>query len=237
MSSRPSPPPSARASWTWPPATIPTAQIVMDEGKGPRTTVGVILAQLVHHGNEHRTQVTTILGATASSRRRSARGATAARCGSRRPRSEARRLHPRRVHVGGVVGAVDAAIRGARLPGRRARRGRSSTTASKICSAGRIDVSASSASARSSTTTRRSSATSRRRRSWSATHSAVSSCRCCSIAASARPASRSILRRQRACSRVRTPCARASPSSSGGRAGSACDGCRSNSSSGDGSTP
>jgi uncharacterized damage-inducible protein DinB len=35
----------------------------MDEGKGPRTTVGVIVAQLVHHGNEHRTQVTTILGA------------------------------------------------------------------------------------------------------------------------------------------------------------------------------
>ena len=41
----------------------PDRQIVMDEGKGPRTTVGVILAQLVHHGNEHRTQVTTILGA------------------------------------------------------------------------------------------------------------------------------------------------------------------------------
>ena len=40
----------------------PERQIVMDEGKGPRTTVGVILAQLVHHGNEHRTQVTTILG-------------------------------------------------------------------------------------------------------------------------------------------------------------------------------
>ena len=40
----------------------PDRQIVMDEGKGPRTTVGVILAQLVHHGNEHRTQVTTILG-------------------------------------------------------------------------------------------------------------------------------------------------------------------------------
>ena len=34
----------------------------MDEAKVPRTTVGVILAQLVHHGNEHRTQVTTILG-------------------------------------------------------------------------------------------------------------------------------------------------------------------------------
>jgi uncharacterized damage-inducible protein DinB len=42
----------------------PERQIVMDEGKGPRTTVGVILAQLVHHGNEHRTQVTTILGAS-----------------------------------------------------------------------------------------------------------------------------------------------------------------------------
>jgi uncharacterized damage-inducible protein DinB len=41
----------------------PDRQIVMDEGKGPRTTVGVILAQLVHHGNEHRTQATTILGA------------------------------------------------------------------------------------------------------------------------------------------------------------------------------
>jgi uncharacterized damage-inducible protein DinB len=41
----------------------PDRKIVMDEGKGPRTTVGVILAQLVHHGNEHRTQVTTILGA------------------------------------------------------------------------------------------------------------------------------------------------------------------------------
>ena len=40
----------------------PDRQIVMDDGKGPRTTVGVILAQLVHHGNEHRTQATTILG-------------------------------------------------------------------------------------------------------------------------------------------------------------------------------
>lgn len=28
-----------------------------------RSTVGVLLAQLVHHGNEHRTQATTILGA------------------------------------------------------------------------------------------------------------------------------------------------------------------------------
>ena len=43
-------------------ADDPDRQIVMDDGKGPRTTVGVILAQLVHHGNEHRTQVTTILG-------------------------------------------------------------------------------------------------------------------------------------------------------------------------------
>lgn len=42
----------------------PDRQIVMDRGKGPRTTVGVILAQLAHHGNEHRTQVTTILGAS-----------------------------------------------------------------------------------------------------------------------------------------------------------------------------
>ena len=42
----------------------PDRQIVMDEGKGPRTTVGVIFAQLVHHGNEHRTQATTILGAS-----------------------------------------------------------------------------------------------------------------------------------------------------------------------------
>ena len=30
---------------------------------GRVSTVGVILAQLVHHGNEHRTQITTILGA------------------------------------------------------------------------------------------------------------------------------------------------------------------------------
>jgi uncharacterized damage-inducible protein DinB len=28
-----------------------------------RSTVGVVLAQVVHHGNEHRTQATTILGA------------------------------------------------------------------------------------------------------------------------------------------------------------------------------
>lgn len=31
---------------------------------GNRSTVGVVLAQLVHHGNEHRTQATTILGAS-----------------------------------------------------------------------------------------------------------------------------------------------------------------------------
>jgi len=36
-------------------------RIEMNEGRG--STVGVILAQLVHHGNEHRTQATTILGA------------------------------------------------------------------------------------------------------------------------------------------------------------------------------
>ena len=36
-------------------------RIEMQEGR--RSTVGVILAQLVHHGNEHRTQITTILGA------------------------------------------------------------------------------------------------------------------------------------------------------------------------------
>ncbi len=29
---------------------------------GHRSTVGVVIAQLVHHGNEHRTQATTILG-------------------------------------------------------------------------------------------------------------------------------------------------------------------------------
>ncbi|MEA2661975.1 MAG: hypothetical protein QOH08_1547 [Chloroflexota bacterium] len=38
-----------------------TRRIEMNDGR--RSTVGVILAQLVHHGNEHRTQVTTILGA------------------------------------------------------------------------------------------------------------------------------------------------------------------------------
>ena len=38
-----------------------TRRIEMNEGR--RSTVGVILAQLVHHGNEHRAQATTILGA------------------------------------------------------------------------------------------------------------------------------------------------------------------------------
>jgi uncharacterized damage-inducible protein DinB len=36
---------------------------VIETNAGRRSTVGVVLAQLVHHGNEHRTQVTTILGA------------------------------------------------------------------------------------------------------------------------------------------------------------------------------
>jgi uncharacterized damage-inducible protein DinB len=39
----------------------PARRIEMNEGR--RSTVGVILAQLVHHGNEHRTQITTVLGA------------------------------------------------------------------------------------------------------------------------------------------------------------------------------
>jgi uncharacterized damage-inducible protein DinB len=39
----------------------PDRRIEMNEGR--MSTVGVILAQLVHHGNEHRTQITTILGA------------------------------------------------------------------------------------------------------------------------------------------------------------------------------
>ena len=39
----------------------PARRIEMNEGRA--STVGVILAQLVHHGNEHRTQITTILGA------------------------------------------------------------------------------------------------------------------------------------------------------------------------------
>jgi uncharacterized damage-inducible protein DinB len=38
-----------------------TRVIVTDEPY--RSTVGVVLAQVVHHGNEHRTQATTILGA------------------------------------------------------------------------------------------------------------------------------------------------------------------------------
>jgi len=36
---------------------------VVEMNEGRRSTVGVVLAQVVHHGNEHRTQVTTILGA------------------------------------------------------------------------------------------------------------------------------------------------------------------------------
>jgi uncharacterized damage-inducible protein DinB len=39
----------------------PTRVIVTNEPR--RSTVGVVLAQIVHHGNEHRTQATTILGA------------------------------------------------------------------------------------------------------------------------------------------------------------------------------
>ena len=39
----------------------PARRIKLNEGR--TSTVGVILAQLVHHGNEHRTQITTILGA------------------------------------------------------------------------------------------------------------------------------------------------------------------------------
>lgn len=35
----------------------------IDMNEGRHSTVGVVLAQLVHHGNEHRTQATTILGA------------------------------------------------------------------------------------------------------------------------------------------------------------------------------
>jgi uncharacterized damage-inducible protein DinB len=35
-----------------------------DEGRSTRSTVGTVLAELVHHGNEHRTQATTILGAS-----------------------------------------------------------------------------------------------------------------------------------------------------------------------------
>src|SRR4029077_11356515 len=39
----------------------PTRVIVTNEPR--RSTVGVVLAQVVHPGNEHRTQATTILGA------------------------------------------------------------------------------------------------------------------------------------------------------------------------------
>jgi|SRR6266550_3267757 len=39
----------------------PTRVIVTNEPR--RSTAGVVLAQVVHHGNEHRTQATTILGA------------------------------------------------------------------------------------------------------------------------------------------------------------------------------
>lgn len=38
----------------------PDRPIKLDDGH--RTTAGTVLAQLVHHGNEHRTQATTILG-------------------------------------------------------------------------------------------------------------------------------------------------------------------------------
>jgi uncharacterized damage-inducible protein DinB len=39
----------------------PTRRIGMHEGR--TSTVGVVLAQFAHHGNEHRTQITTNLGA------------------------------------------------------------------------------------------------------------------------------------------------------------------------------
>ena len=39
----------------------PARVILTNESR--RSTVGVVLAQVVHHGNEHRTQATTILGA------------------------------------------------------------------------------------------------------------------------------------------------------------------------------
>jgi uncharacterized damage-inducible protein DinB len=44
----------------------PDRVIPVDDEPGRKThsTVGVVLAQLVHHGNEHRTQATTILGAS-----------------------------------------------------------------------------------------------------------------------------------------------------------------------------
>ena len=44
------------------PATDDVARRI-DMREGRSSTVGVILAQLIHHGNEHRTQATTILGA------------------------------------------------------------------------------------------------------------------------------------------------------------------------------
>ncbi len=39
----------------------PARRIELNQGR--TSTVGVILAQVVHHGNEHRTQITTVLGA------------------------------------------------------------------------------------------------------------------------------------------------------------------------------
>ena len=44
-------------------AAYDDAERVVEMNEGRRATVGVILAQVVHHGNEHRTQATTILGA------------------------------------------------------------------------------------------------------------------------------------------------------------------------------
>jgi uncharacterized damage-inducible protein DinB len=37
-------------------------RVIAVDGVDDPSTVGVVLAQLVHHGNEHRTQATTILG-------------------------------------------------------------------------------------------------------------------------------------------------------------------------------
>src|SRR5438874_13267803 len=37
-------------------------RVIGDRGGDDWTTVGIVLAQLVHHGNEHRAQATTILG-------------------------------------------------------------------------------------------------------------------------------------------------------------------------------
>ena len=37
-------------------------RVIGDRGSDDWTTVGIVLAQLVHHGNEHRAQATTILG-------------------------------------------------------------------------------------------------------------------------------------------------------------------------------